>query len=80
MDLPHTAKRACGDQMGPIVPKVMSFGSPPHQGLKTCGLSIKIFYVALFLGPAGVLSAGFTLLAMFLGWYSPLQFWAHQEG
>ena len=43
VNLPHVAKHAFGDQMGPNVQKPMPFGSPPHQGLKNCGLSQKIF-------------------------------------
>ena len=49
MDLPHVAKHAFGEQMGPNMQKVMPFGSPPHQGLKIADFLIKIF---LF-GPQG---------------------------
>ena len=37
MNLPHVAKRAFGDQMGPNMQKAMPPGSPSHQGLKNCG-------------------------------------------
>ena len=43
VNLPHVAKHAFGDQMGPNMQKAMPFGSPPHQGLKNCGLSQKMF-------------------------------------
>ena len=43
VDLPHVAKHALGDQMGPEMQKAMQFGSPPHQGLRNCGLSQKYF-------------------------------------
>ena len=41
VNLPHVAKHAFGDQMGPNVQKHMAFGSPSHQGPKNCGLSQK---------------------------------------
>ena len=44
VDLPHVAKHAFGDQMGPNMQKAMPFGSPPHQGLKNCGLSQKFLF------------------------------------
>ena len=40
MNLPNVAKHAFGDQMGPNMQKAMPVGSPPHQGLKSCGLSV----------------------------------------
>ena len=49
VNLPHVAKHAFGDQMGPNVQKVMPFGSPPHQGLKKCGLFQKKLYFRLFM-------------------------------
>ena len=44
MDLPHLAKRAFRDQIGPNVQKAMLLGSPSHQGLKNCGFSPKYFF------------------------------------
>jgi hypothetical protein len=44
VDLPHLAKRAFRDQIGPNVQKAMLLGSPSHQGLKNCGFSQKIFF------------------------------------
>ena len=41
VSLPHVAKHAFGDQMGPNMQKAMLFGSPPHQGLNNCGISPK---------------------------------------
>ena len=53
---------------GPNVQKAMPFGSPPHQGLKNCGLSQKVIYIFLifdFLGPTGLFFfAVFALLAI----------------
>ena len=48
MDLPHLAKRAFRDQIGPNVQKAMLLGSPSHQGLK----------IADFLKNISVLSSG----------------------
>ena len=46
LDLPHLAKRAFRDQIGPNVQKAMLLGSPSHQGLKNCGFSqIYIFFI-----------------------------------
>ena len=42
VDLPHLAKRAFRDQIGPNVKKGMLLGSLSHQGLKNCGFSHKI--------------------------------------
>ena len=42
MDLPHLAKRAFHDQIGPNVQKAMLLGSPCHQGLENRGFSQKI--------------------------------------
>ena len=54
MNLPHVAKHAVGDQIGPNIPKAMPFGSPPHQGLKNCELSQKKYFLfGPFLGPLG---------------------------
>ena len=55
VNMPHVAKHAFGDQMGPNVQKEMPFGSPPHQGPKNCGLSKKIYilFFNLFGGPPG---------------------------
>ena len=44
LDLPHLAKRAFRDQIGPNVQKAMLLGSPSHQGLKNCGFSQKYFF------------------------------------
>ena len=44
VDLPHLAKRAFRDQIGPNVQKAMLLGSPSHQGLKNCGFSQKYFF------------------------------------
>ena len=38
VNLPHVAKRAFGNQMGPNVQKAMPSGSLSHQGPKNCGL------------------------------------------
>ena len=67
MDLPHLAKRAFRDQIGPNVQKAMLLGSPSHQGLKNCGLSQKIFFFIFdhfFLGLV-IVFAVFSLLAIF---------------
>ena len=40
MNLPHAAKHAFGDQIGPDVQKAMPFGSPPSR-TENCGLSRK---------------------------------------
>ena len=72
MDLPHLAKRAFRDQMGPNLQKAMPFGSPPYRGLKNCELSqknISLFFDP-FLGPTGVIFAVFALLAIFCGWHT----------
>ena len=45
VDLPHLAKRAFRDQIGPNVQKAMLLGSPSHQGLKNCGFSQNIFFI-----------------------------------
>ena len=45
VDLPHAAKRAFCDQMGPNVQNPMPFGSLPYQGLKNCGLSQKNIFL-----------------------------------
>ena len=52
MDLPHLAKRAFRDQIGPNVQKAMLLGSPSHQGLKNCGFFINIFlsFLTIFWG------------------------------
>ena len=71
MNLPHVAKHAFGDQMGPNVQNPMPFGSLPYQGLKNCGLSKKKkFYFSTFFGPTGVTFAVFALLAIFCGWHT----------
>ena len=73
VDLPHLAKRAFRDQMGPNAHKAMSFGSPPYQGLKNCELSQKkIFFFIFrpFLGPTGVIFAVSALPAMLLSWHT----------
>ena len=44
VDLPHVAKRAFRDQIGPNVQKAMLLGSPSHQGLKNCGFSQFFFH------------------------------------
>ena len=44
VDLPHLAKRAFRDQIGPNVQNAMLLGSPSHQGLKNCGFSQKYFF------------------------------------
>ena len=44
LDLPHLAKRAFRDQIGPNVQKAMLLGNPSHQGLKICGISQNIFF------------------------------------
>ena len=75
VNLPHVAKHAFGDQMGPNVQKAMPFGSPPHQGLKNCGRSQKIFFIFRpFLGPTGVLSAVFALVVIFRSWHTVWRF------
>ena len=49
MHLPHLAKSAFRDQIGPNAHKAMPFGSPPYHGLKNCELSQKnIFYFSTF--------------------------------
>ena len=55
VNLPHVAKHAFGDQMGPNVQNPMPFGSLPYQGLKNCELSQKIFFLFfdIFWGPPG---------------------------
>ena len=54
VNLPHEAKHAFGDQMGPNMQRAMLLGSPPHQGLKNCGLCQKnIFYLSTFFGLQG---------------------------
>ena len=45
VNLPHVAKHAFGDQMGPNVQKAMPPGSPSHQGLKNSRVSQKIFLI-----------------------------------
>ena len=45
LDLPHLAKRAFRDQIGPNVQKAMLLGSPSHQGLKNCGFLQKYFFL-----------------------------------
>ena len=44
MDLPHLAKRAFRDQIGPNVQKAMLLGSPSHQGLKIADFLTKYFF------------------------------------
>ena len=44
VDVPHLAKHAFRDQIGPNVQKAMLPGSPSHQGLKNCGFSQKYFF------------------------------------
>ena len=72
VDLPHLAKSAFRDQMGPNAHKAMSFGSPPYQGLKNCELSQKKYFFIFrpFLGPTGVTFAVSALLAIFCGWHT----------
>jgi hypothetical protein len=53
VNLPHVAKHAFGDQMGPNVQNSMPFGSLPYQGLKNCGLSPQKKIFDIFLGPPG---------------------------
>ena len=67
VDLPHLAKRAFRDQIGPNVQKAMLLGSPSHQGLKNCGFSQKYFSFIFdhFLGGVGDFFAVFSLLAIF---------------
>ena len=67
LDLPHLAKRAFRDQIGPNVQKAMLLGSPSHQGLKNCGLSHKIFFFIFdpFFFVFGDFFAVFALLAIF---------------
>ena len=74
VDLPHVAKHALGDQMGPEMQKAMQFGSPPHQGLRNCGLSQKYF-----LGPAGVIFAVRALLAVFRSWFTTGRIGSRQQ-
>ena len=66
LDLPHLAKRAFCDQIGPNVQKAMLLGSPSHQGLKNCGFSPKYFFSFFdhFL-VFGDFFAVFSLLAIF---------------
>ena len=61
MDLPHLAKRAFRDQIGPNVQKAMLLGSPSHQGLKNCGFSQFLTIFLVF----GIFFAVFSLLAIF---------------
>ena len=72
MDLPHAAKRAFRDQMGPNVQKAMPFGSPPYQGLKNYDLSQKniFLFFDLFLGPTGVIFAVSALPAILFSWHT----------
>ena len=66
MDLPHLAKRAFRDQIGPNVQKAMLLGNPSHQELKICGFSQNIFFhfLTIFL-VFGDFFAVFALLAIF---------------
>ena len=48
VDLPHAAKLAFGNQMGPNVQKAMPPGSPSHQGPKNCGLSQSFLFFDFF--------------------------------
>ena len=72
MNLPHVAKHAFGDQMGPNVQNPMPFGSLPHQGLKIADFPKKNIFLFFrhFFGPTGVTFAVFALLAIFRGWYT----------
>ena len=66
MDLPHLAKHAFRDQIGPNVQKAMLLGSPSHQGLKNCGFSHKInFHFLTDFLIFGDFFAVFALLAIF---------------
>ena len=59
VDLPHLAKRAFHDQIGPNVQKAMLLGSPSHHGTKNCGLLKNIdsfFFFAFHGSKSGVLS------------------------
>ena len=66
MDLPHLAKRAFRDQIGPNVQKAMLLGSPSHQGLKIADF-LKIFFSFFdhFFLVFGDFFAVFSLLAIF---------------
>ena len=55
VNLPHVAKHAFGDQMGPNMQKAMPFGSPPQRGLNVRTFKKKYFRPSL--GPTGLLSA-----------------------
>ena len=50
MVLPHLAKHAFGDRIGPNVQKTMLLGSPPHQGLKIADFLKKKFILIDFFG------------------------------
>ena len=65
VDLPHLAKRAFRDQIGPNVQKAMLLGSPSHQGLKNCGFSQKYFFFLTIFLIFGDFFAVFALLAIF---------------
>jgi hypothetical protein len=80
LDLPHLAKRAFGDQMGPNVQKAMPPRSLLHQGLKNCELSQFFFVFRPFSGPTGAIFAVSALPAMFCSWNTFWRFWPHQEG
>jgi len=66
VDLPHLAKRAFRDHIGPNVQKAMLLSSPSHQGLKNCGFSQQYFFSFFdhFLG-FGDFFAVFALFAIF---------------
>ena len=66
MDLPHLAKRAFRDQIGPNVQKAMLLGSPSHQGLKIADFlkNILFLFLTIFL-VFGDFFAVFALLAIF---------------
>jgi hypothetical protein len=72
VNLPHVAKHAFGDQMGPNVQKPMPLGSPHHQGQKNYGLSqnISFIFYLTFWGPNGVIFAVCALAVIFLGWHT----------
>ena len=55
MNLSYVAKYAFDEQMGPSRQIAMPFGSRPHQGLKNCGLSQKIFFDFFLRDPWGAL-------------------------
>ena len=66
VDLPHLAKRAFRDQIGPNVQKAMLPGSPSHRGRKIVDFLKNIFpsFLTIFL-IFGAFFAVFSLLAIF---------------